>query len=254
MSSGSPLQRRARARLIGGTRKLVALARLRTGIATVAVCAASPHTVFMTPPLGTVGLTENQARAAGYRIKVASEAVADIIAMPRAYAVEETRGLMKFVINAETDEILGAALLSIDAQELINIVALAMRHCIAATDLRDGIYTHPSSKEAFNEVLGTIVRADEPLAAQAGGSVIIVPKPSDPRDDRLKRRWAQLRRSGRASARYLLPLCHVHLAARAGAPRVRGSRARYVSARALAFAEGRVNRYGAFRCASPPDI
>jgi probable pyridine nucleotide-disulfide oxidoreductase len=131
---------------------------------------AVPHTVFMTPPLGTVGLTEKQARAAGYRVKVASEPVADIIAMPRAYAVEETRGLMKFVINAETDEILGAALLSIDAQELINIVALAIRHGITATDLRDGIYTHPSSTEAFNEVLGTIVRADEPLAAQAGGA------------------------------------------------------------------------------------
>lgn len=129
-----------------------------------------PHTVFMNPPLGTVGLTEKQARAAGYRIKVASEAVADIIAMPRAYAVEETRGLMKFVLDAETDEILGAALLSIDAQELINIVALAMRHGITATDLRDGIYTHPSSTEAFNEVLGTIVRADEPLPAQAGGA------------------------------------------------------------------------------------
>jgi probable pyridine nucleotide-disulfide oxidoreductase len=46
----------------------------------------------MTPPLATVGLTERDARAAGRPIKVASERVADIIAMPRAYAVEETRG------------------------------------------------------------------------------------------------------------------------------------------------------------------
>lgn len=131
---------------------------------------AIPHTVFMTPPLGTVGLTEKQARAAGYDIKIASEPVADITAMPRAYAVQETRGLMKFVINAETDEILGAALLSIDAQELINIIAVAIRHDITATDLRDGIYTHPSSTEAFNEVLGTIVRASEPRPAQAGAA------------------------------------------------------------------------------------
>lgn len=131
---------------------------------------AIPHTVFMTPPLGTVGLTEKQARAAGYDIKIASEPVAAITAMPRAYAVQETRGLMKFVINAETDEILGAALLSIDAQELINIIAVAIRHDITATDLRDGIYTHPSSTEAFNEVLGTIVRASEPRPAQAGAA------------------------------------------------------------------------------------
>jgi pyruvate/2-oxoglutarate dehydrogenase complex dihydrolipoamide dehydrogenase (E3) component len=99
-------------------------------------------------------------------VKIASQAVADIVTMPRAYAVEETRGLMKFVIDAETDAILGAALLSIDAQELINTVALAMRHGITAAELGDAVYTHPSSTEAFNEVLATIVRADEPHVAR----------------------------------------------------------------------------------------
>ncbi|QUQ67960.1 dihydrolipoyl dehydrogenase family protein [Kutzneria sp. CA-103260] len=118
---------------------------------------AVPHTLFMTPPLATVGLTEHEARARGVNIKVAREKVADITAMPRAYTVEETRGVMKFVIDADTDLILGAALLSIDAQEIINTVALAMRHNITATELRTSIYTHPSSTEAFNEVLGKIV-------------------------------------------------------------------------------------------------
>ena len=119
---------------------------------------AVPRVLFMTPPLATVGLTEKQARAEGWNITVAREAVADIVAMPRAYVVEETRGLMKFVVDADTDQILGAALLSIDAQELINTVALAMRHGITATELRQSIYTHPSSTEAFNEVFGAIVR------------------------------------------------------------------------------------------------
>jgi pyruvate/2-oxoglutarate dehydrogenase complex dihydrolipoamide dehydrogenase (E3) component len=68
---------------------------------------------------------------------------------------------MKFVIDADTDLILGAALLTIDAQELINTVALAMRHGITASDLRDSIYTHPSSTEAFNEVPTIIVHEDE---------------------------------------------------------------------------------------------
>ena len=121
---------------------------------------AVPHTLFMTPPLATVGLTEQAARDAGHRIKVAREAVADIAAMPRAYAVEETRGLMKFVIDADTDLILGAALLSVDAQELINPVCLAMRHGITASQLRDSIYTHPSSTEAFNELPSVIVHED----------------------------------------------------------------------------------------------
>ncbi|MEU5567416.1 FAD-dependent oxidoreductase [Micromonospora musae] len=121
-----------------------------------------PHTLFMTPPLATVGMTEREARKAGHRVKIAREAVAEIVAMPRAYAVEETRGVMKFVIDAATDRILGAAILSIDAQEIINTVALAMRHGITAAELRDAVYTHPSSTEAFNEVLATIVRTDEP--------------------------------------------------------------------------------------------
>ncbi|MDA0158996.1 FAD-dependent oxidoreductase [Solirubrobacter ginsenosidimutans] len=138
-----------------------------TGERSLAARVAIPHTLFMTPPLATVGLTERDARAAGRPIKVASERVADIVAMPRAYAVEETRGLMKFVIDAETDEILGAALLSVDAQELINTVALAMRHGITASQLRDSIYTHPSSTEAFNEVLGTIVRDYSALSSAA---------------------------------------------------------------------------------------
>lgn len=121
---------------------------------------AVPNTVFMTPPLATAGLTEQEARDAGHRIKIARENVADILAMPRAYAVEETRGLMKFVIDADTDQILGAALLSVDAQELINTVTLAMRHGITASELRDSIYTHPSSTEAFNEVPTVIVHED----------------------------------------------------------------------------------------------
>jgi pyruvate/2-oxoglutarate dehydrogenase complex dihydrolipoamide dehydrogenase (E3) component len=121
---------------------------------------AVPRTLFMTPPLATTGMTEKEARAAGHRLRIARQAVADIIAMPRAYAVEETRGLMKFVIDADTDQILGAALLSIDAQELINTVTLAMRHGITASELRESVYTHPSSTEAFNDVLGTIIRAD----------------------------------------------------------------------------------------------
>ncbi|MDF2255598.1 FAD-dependent oxidoreductase [Streptantibioticus ferralitis] len=121
---------------------------------------AIPHTLFMTPPLASVGMTEQEARAAGHRLKIASQPVAEIIAMPRAYIVEDPRGVMKFVLDADTDDILGAVLLSIDAQELINTVALAMRHGVKAAELRDAVYQHPTSTEAFNDVLATIVRAD----------------------------------------------------------------------------------------------
>jgi pyruvate/2-oxoglutarate dehydrogenase complex dihydrolipoamide dehydrogenase (E3) component len=119
---------------------------------------AVPYTLFMTPPLARVGMTEQQARAAGRPVRIASKAIAAMAAMPRASIMGDTRGLMKFVVDAETDEVLGAALLSIDAQELINTVALAMRSGFTASRLRDSIWTHPSSTEAFNEVLATVVR------------------------------------------------------------------------------------------------
>ncbi|MET7998347.1 FAD-dependent oxidoreductase [Amycolatopsis sp. NPDC005232] len=121
---------------------------------------AVPRTLFMTPPLAMVGLTEREAREAGHRIKVSSQPVAEIIAMPRAYVVDETRGVMKFVIDLDTDEILGAALLSVDGQELINVVTQAMRHGIKAEQLGEAIYTHPSSTEAFNDVISAVVRSD----------------------------------------------------------------------------------------------
>jgi pyruvate/2-oxoglutarate dehydrogenase complex dihydrolipoamide dehydrogenase (E3) component len=130
---------------------------LGTGGRTTTDRVAVPHTLFITPPLATVGLTEAQARAEGRTIKVSREKVADITAMPRAYTVEETRGVMKFVVDADTDLVLGAALLSIDAQEIINTVALAMRHDVTATELRDAVYTHPSSTEALNEVFDKVL-------------------------------------------------------------------------------------------------
>ncbi len=117
---------------------------------------AVPYTVFMTPPLARVGLTERQARDGGRAVKVAKKPIAQIAAMPRARIVGNTRGLMKFVVDAESDEVLGAALLNVDSQELINLVSLAMRHGVTATELRDGIYTHPSSTEGFNEVLSAL--------------------------------------------------------------------------------------------------
>ncbi|MCI2423390.1 hypothetical protein MOQ72_38830 [Saccharopolyspora sp. K220] len=53
-----------------------------------------------------------------------------------------------------------------NAQELINTVALAMRHHVKAAELRDAVYSHPTSIEVFDDVLATIVRDDQPRAAE----------------------------------------------------------------------------------------
>ncbi|MEU2226752.1 FAD-dependent oxidoreductase [Streptomyces sp. NPDC018347] len=138
--------------------RIVADQLLGSGARTTADREAVPYTLFTTPPLSRVGLTEREARERGHDVRVAAKPVAQIAAMPRAKIVGETRGLMKFVIDAATDRILGAALLSVDSQELVNTVALAMRHGVTASELRDTIYTHPSSTEAFNEVLAAVRR------------------------------------------------------------------------------------------------
>lgn len=126
-----------------------------TGTRSTADREALPYTVFLSPPLARVGLTEREARAQGRAIDVMAMRVADLADMPRSEIVGDTRGLIKFVVDAGTDEILGAALLCVDAQELINLVALAMRTHVTATALRDSIFTHPSSSEAIGEVLGS---------------------------------------------------------------------------------------------------
>ncbi|OBC15408.1 pyridine nucleotide-disulfide oxidoreductase [Mycobacterium sp. 852013-50091_SCH5140682] len=117
---------------------------------------AVPYALFMTPPLARVGLTERAARDAGLNIKVAAMNVAEMATVPRARIVGEPVGRMKVVVDATTDLILGAALLSHDSHEVINTVALAMRHGITATALRDSIYTHPSMTEAFNQLLSAL--------------------------------------------------------------------------------------------------
>lgn len=106
------------------------------GVRSTADRKALPYNLFMTPPLGRVGLTEREARAAGLDIRVAAMRVADMATVPRARIVGEPEGRMKVVVDAQTDLILGALLLCYDAHEVINTVALAMRHGITATALR----------------------------------------------------------------------------------------------------------------------
>lgn len=114
---------------------------------------AVPTTTFLSPPFARVGESEEALRAKGVPVAVHMKPVASIAAMPRPKILGETHGLIKLCVDPETDLLLGAALHTVDAQELVNLIALAMRAGVTATQLRDGIWTHPSSTEALNEVL-----------------------------------------------------------------------------------------------------
>lgn len=114
---------------------------------------AVPTATFIRPALSTVGMTEAEARETGRNIVVKKANIADIAVMPRPKIVGSPEGMAKFILDADTDEILGAILYCVDSQELINTVALAMRMKAPASMLRDGIWTHPASTEVFNGVL-----------------------------------------------------------------------------------------------------
>ncbi|AZN41613.1 FAD-dependent oxidoreductase [Paenibacillus albus] len=114
-----------------------------------------PYSVFIDPPMSRVGLTEQEAIAAGYEVKVALLPAA---AIPRAKLSEETEGLLKAVVDAQTDRILGCTLFCTESHEMINIVHIAMVTGQPYTFLRDHIFTHPSMSESLNDLFQMIPR------------------------------------------------------------------------------------------------
>jgi pyruvate/2-oxoglutarate dehydrogenase complex dihydrolipoamide dehydrogenase (E3) component len=114
---------------------------------------AVPYSVFLDPPFSRVGLTEKEARQQGRSVKIARLPVA---AIPKAQVLSNPTGLLKAVIDAETNQILGAHLFCEESHELINLVKLAMDAGIPYPVLRDGIYTHPTMSEALNELFAAV--------------------------------------------------------------------------------------------------
>jgi pyruvate/2-oxoglutarate dehydrogenase complex dihydrolipoamide dehydrogenase (E3) component len=108
-----------------------------------------PYVVFTDPQLGRVGLTEQEARSLGYKIKVAKIPMTWVA---RALETDETRGLMKAVVDAETDQILGAAILGIEGGEVMTVLQVAMLGRLPYTAIRDGVFAHPTLAESLNNL------------------------------------------------------------------------------------------------------
>jgi pyruvate/2-oxoglutarate dehydrogenase complex dihydrolipoamide dehydrogenase (E3) component len=123
-----------------------------------------PYAVFTDPQLGGVGLTEKEARARGYRLKIGS---VPMTAVARAIEREETAGLMKLVVEATTDRILGAAILGAEGGELVQILSTLMLTDLPYTVLKGGIYIHPTLAEGFFGLMEAVKPVDTLLAAPA---------------------------------------------------------------------------------------
>ena len=72
--------------------------------------------------------------------------------IPKAKVLKDTRGLLKVLVDPQTNLIIGATLYVQEAQEIINMIVLAMRAKLPYQMLRDQIYTHPTISEAFNDL------------------------------------------------------------------------------------------------------
>jgi len=108
-----------------------------------------PYTVFMDPQLGRVGMTESEAKKSGRKIRVARMPMTSVA---RALEVDETRGLMKAIVDAETEQILGATVLGIEGGEVMAVFQLAMMGHLKYSVLRDGVLAHPTLAESLNNL------------------------------------------------------------------------------------------------------
>jgi pyruvate/2-oxoglutarate dehydrogenase complex dihydrolipoamide dehydrogenase (E3) component len=111
------------------------------------------YCLFTDPELGRIGLTEQEARAKGMNIKVATLPVAHVA---RAWENDESRGMLKAIVNADDGTILGAAMLSVNGGELMSILQAAMMGGITCDRLRDAVFAHPTFAESLNNLFARL--------------------------------------------------------------------------------------------------
>ncbi len=112
-----------------------------------------PYTVYIDPQLGRVGLSESEAREQGRNIRVATMPMSYVA---RALETDETRGLMKAVVDADSGQILGCAILGIEGGEIMSALQIAMMGKLPYPALRDAVFAHPTIMEALNNLFSTL--------------------------------------------------------------------------------------------------
>lgn len=112
-----------------------------------------PYTVYIDPQLGRVGMSETEAEQRGRNVRVAKMPMSHVA---RALETDETRGLMKVIVDADTKQILGGAILGIEGGEIMSMLEIAMMGQLPWTTLCDAIFAHPTLAEAFNNLFARL--------------------------------------------------------------------------------------------------
>ena len=116
-----------------------------------------PYCVFTDPQLGGVGMTEKEARAKGFKLKIGR---CPMTYVARAIERGETAGLMKLVVDASNDRILGASILASEGGELVQILGTLMLANQPYTLLKGAVYIHPTLAEGFFALMEDVKPAD----------------------------------------------------------------------------------------------
>jgi pyruvate/2-oxoglutarate dehydrogenase complex dihydrolipoamide dehydrogenase (E3) component len=116
-----------------------------------------PYCVFTDPQLGGVGMTEREARAKGYKLKIGK---CPMTYVARAIERGETAGLMKLVVDTSNDRILGASILASEGGELVQILGTLMLANQPYTLLKGAVYIHPTLAEGFFALMEDVKPAD----------------------------------------------------------------------------------------------
>jgi pyruvate/2-oxoglutarate dehydrogenase complex dihydrolipoamide dehydrogenase (E3) component len=112
-----------------------------------------PYALFTDPELGRVGMTERDARTAGRNIKVGSIPMSRVA---RAIERNDTAGMMKVVVDADTDRILGAAILGTGGGELVQTLMALMLADAPWTLFYRAVYIHPTMTEGFFGLMDSV--------------------------------------------------------------------------------------------------
>ena len=108
--------------------------------------AGLPRVIFTTPPAAGAGLTEAQARDAGYQV---TASVLPATAVPRALVNRDTAGVTKLIADAGTGELLGASVVGEGAGDVIQSAVLAIRHHITAAELAATFHAYLTTAESL---------------------------------------------------------------------------------------------------------
>jgi len=108
-----------------------------------------PRTIFTDPQVAVVGLTDEEANAAGI---VCECNTIPLSAVPRAGAIRDTRGVIKMVLERPTRRVMGVSMLGVNAGEVIHEAAMALRFGATTDDFIDLIHVYPTMAEALKLV------------------------------------------------------------------------------------------------------